>query len=137
MNFNFCTRHILAASVFFSRNKSRHIKTSFKSFQPAKMYVSLLKYDVFVKQFKRNCFILSHIYTHFDVSVAEDIFGNFVGKRKIAHDKQFFVLPLCFQFYSMIKLSSIQMFHMCVHMFSNSSAVNVAVDGRAFVHKGE
>ena len=52
-------------------------------------------------------------------------FENIFTKVEIAYNEQFHHLPQCFQLYSMIVLSSLEIFHIVVQMFSKSSAADM------------
>ena len=57
----------------------------------------------------------------FLTSLQQTTFENIVTIEEIAHDEQFLLLPLCFQLYSIIKLT--KNFHMFDLMFSKSFVV--------------
>ena len=52
-------------------------------------------------------------------------FENIVAKGEIAHNAQFLLSPHCFQLYLTIKLSPLEIFQVCVNMFSKLSAVEL------------
>ena len=65
-----------------------------------------------------------------DASAADGIFENIATKEEITQNEQFLLLSPCFQLYSIIVLSFSENFHICVYMFSKSSAVELLFVGK-------
>ena len=82
-----------------------------------------MKYNYYIQPFAT--------YRHFLTHLQQTAFENILPKEKIAHDKQFLLLPKMktFKLYSIIILSHIEVLHIFAEMFIKLSVADLLWKG--------